>query len=49
MNDSFFGKNGTMQGALNLASSIKGAKSNSSKERLGALGRIVSLVMSLFA
>lgn len=47
--DSFFGKNGTMEGALNLANNISGMKSGSGASRLGALGRLVQMVMALLA
>lgn len=49
MNDSFFGKNGTMEGALNLANNISGMKSDSATGRLGALSRLVQTVMMLLA
>lgn len=47
MNDSFFGKNGTMQGALNVASDI-GAHSISPYDiKTGMLSSIVHFVKSL--
>lgn len=49
MNESFFGKNGTLQGLMDFAGNMQGAKSESSTQRLGALGRIVSVIMSLLA
>lgn len=47
MNDSFFGKNGTMQGLMDFANNYQGAKSDSSTQRLGALSRIVSTIIGL--
>lgn len=44
--DNFFGRSGTMNQAMNLASSIGSMKSSSAKDRLSGL---VGLVMSLFA
>lgn len=49
MNESFFGKNGTMQGLMDFAGNYQGAKSSSGVQRLGALSRLVQLVMSVFA
>lgn len=46
--DSFFEKNGTMNQAMGVANSISSMKSNSSTERLGALSKLVELVMSIF-
>lgn len=40
-----FGRNGTMTGALDVANTISGMKSNSAKDRLSSL---VSLIMSIF-
>ena len=47
--DSFFGKNGTMQGALNVASDIKAMQSGNAMDRLSGLSKLVQMVMSLFA
>lgn len=49
MNEGFFGKNGTLQGLMDFANNYQGAKSDSGTQRLGALGRIVSMIMSLLA
>lgn len=49
MNESFFGKNGTLQNLMNVTDSIKQAQSSSSTDRVGALGKLVSVVMSLLA
>ena len=49
MNESFFGKNGTLQGLMDFAGAYEGAKGSSGTQRLGALGRIVQVIMSLLA
>lgn len=47
--DSFFGKNGTLNQMMGVASNIQGMKSDSAMQRGGALARLVSLVMSFLA
>ena len=47
--ESFFGKNGTMNQMMDVASNIQGMKSDSAMQRGGALARLVSLVMSFLA
>lgn len=49
MNESFFGKNGTLQGLMDFAGAYEGTKSGSGAQRLAALGRMVQLVMALLA
>lgn len=47
MNDSFFGRSGTMQKSLNMANQMS-QFGGQSVQRLGALGGIIKTIMSLF-
>ena len=48
MNDSFFQKNGTIQGLMDFAGTYQGAKSDNAPQRLGAIKDLLSLIVSIF-